>query len=517
MKKSALVLLTLFYSSTLLLSSVTPSLAVDCPQGPWYEQTPCQFYQKVKGSGTPNTEIFGERYTYAQINWIFNSLYSMVMPAGIGDAKDLLDFIKQFIPNSKSEKEKTYVPPSFQDYAKLGLPGLLVGGISESLSHPPASGIYEIKTMAAKILDYSTGVQPAFAQGYGFNQLSIVQKLWKATRDMSYLIMTVLLVASGFLIMFRVKINPQTAVSLQTMIPKLIVTMLLVTFSYAIAGLVIDLIYLVIGLFLGMLSITGVISTNLPTAMYIFTQSGFSYFFAYYIWPWAVMFLLGGIISFASLGFGAVIAIIALFGIVFFCWTLFKIWWMLVKAQLTLVFQIILGPLQIMFDLVPGQSGFSTWFRNIIANASVFAVVPIMFILNMLFWRPLLGLLNSDNAIQNEILAAISTLLNPLGKVEIGTGGSLPNLPLVNGSGAILNFVAGYVVLTMIPKVADMIRDALKVPAFKYGAAFGEALTGPYALGLRGVNIATDLGKAWTSKLGLRVPEPSAPATQTTN
>ena len=58
--------------------------------------------------------------------------------------------------------------------------------------------------------------------------------------------MVIILIAAGFMIMFRVKINPQTVVSLQTMIPKLVITLLLVTFSYAIAGLVIDMIYVFI-------------------------------------------------------------------------------------------------------------------------------------------------------------------------------------------------------------------------------------------------------------------------------
>ena len=55
------------------------------------------------------------------------------------------------------------------------------------------------------------------------------------------------------------------------------------------------------------------------------------------------------------------------------------------KTYITLVLLIAIGPWQIMLDLIPGQSGFGPWFRNIIANASVFVVVPIMFAINMLF------------------------------------------------------------------------------------------------------------------------------------
>src|SRR3989304_7514243 len=41
--------------------------------GPWYNQTPEQFRKKVFDNA-PDNEIFGERYTFAPINWIINSL-----------------------------------------------------------------------------------------------------------------------------------------------------------------------------------------------------------------------------------------------------------------------------------------------------------------------------------------------------------------------------------------------------------------------------------------------------------
>ena len=141
---------------------------------------------------------------------------------------------------------------------------------------------------------------------------------------------------------------------------------------------------------------------------------------------------------------------------------------MLLKSYITLILLIAVGPLQIMLDLIPGQSGFGSWIRNIIANASVFVVVPVMFLLNMLFWKPFFGLSTIP-----QIGQVFNESINPLGYVDtaIGISTALPNLPFVNGSGLILNLAVGYVILTLTPKVAEMIRDALKIPAFKYGAA----------------------------------------------
>ncbi|MEK7163516.1 MAG: hypothetical protein AAB768_00030 [Patescibacteria group bacterium] len=471
-----------------------PALAAeDCPEGPWYEQTPCQFSKKVKNSSNPE-EIFGERYTYAQINWIFNSLATIVAP-DLSDKEDLEEFIKKLVIGQQS--------PSLKDYAQLGLPGLLLGGISETMTHPPASGIQYLAQTSSKFQI----VPSVHAQGYGFKALQpTVQYLWSATRNMSYLIMVILLVASGFLIMFRVKINPQTVVSLQTMVPKLIITMLLVTFSFAIAGLIIDLIYIVIAAFVALLAppIGNVIQpSNLGATIAWFTTSNYGWVVSYFILPWILFFILGWGMGLVTFGFvTGITSIISFIAIIFLAWNLFKIWWMLVKAQLTLIFLIALGPLQIMLDLIPGQSGFGSWIRNIIANASVFATVPIMFLLNMLFWRPFFGLgdnLPTDWGWLQEILRVVG--LNPLGTISTGISGtaSLPNLPLVNGMGFMFNFVAGYVILAMTPKIADIIRDALKVPAFKYGNALGEALWNPMTkFGAQyGTNWIGDRAKTW--------------------
>ena len=205
--------------------------------GPWYNQSPTQFAEKVF-SDKNSDEIFGERYTYAQINWIVNSIAAMLNPAfNITNPSQLFDFLNSI--KKVTEMSRIGEQPTFSDYAKLGPAGLFIGGISALYSNPPASGIQEIKYTASKIFDYTTGTEPAYAQGYGFSGLNsggAVRALWTASRNMAYLIMTILLIASGFLIMFRVKINPQTVVSLQTMIPKLIITMILVTFSFAIAA-----------------------------------------------------------------------------------------------------------------------------------------------------------------------------------------------------------------------------------------------------------------------------------------
>lgn len=88
--------------------------------------------------------------------------------------------------------------------------------------------------------------KPAYAQGEGFKGLSPLIKVWKAFRDIVYLVFTVALIIIGLLIMLRIKIDPRTVMSIENQIPKIIIGLILVTFSFAIAGFLIDVMWIVI-------------------------------------------------------------------------------------------------------------------------------------------------------------------------------------------------------------------------------------------------------------------------------
>lgn len=444
--------------------------------GPWYNQNPTQFAKKVTDKSNPDA-IFGERYTFAQINWIVNSIATMLNPAsGIDSPTKLFDFIKTI--NDTLGKLKTGIQPTMSDYAKLGPAGLFAGGINTLYSNPPASGVQEIKNTAERLFDLGTGTQTALAQsgGYGFSGLggnsgSAVRALWTASRNMAYLIIVIILIASGFLIMFRVKINPQTVVTLQTMIPKLIITLLLVTFSFAIAGLVIDLIYVIIAAFVGFMSLGQIMDKPAEIGNVIKSLTNPSFF--YYIFlqssTWIFTLLLGiAIVVVSALMFNLPGGIIGTIGaIILFIWlniTMVKIFIMLVKAYVMLILQICIAPLQIMLDLVPSQQGFGPWIRNFIANASVFVVVPVMLFLQYtLSW----------SLIANNVLH-----IKDFRSFEWGVQLQLPYVELAGGALGWLNFLTpiliGMFIFSLTPKIADMIRDMLKVPPFKYGSAFGE-------------------------------------------
>lgn len=78
-------------------------------------------------------------------------------------------------------------------------------------------------------------------------------EIWKNARDAAYVLSIVILVIVGFLIMLRAKLDPKTAVNLTNSLPKIIAMLLLITFSLAISGLIIDLGRIVLQLMLSIL------------------------------------------------------------------------------------------------------------------------------------------------------------------------------------------------------------------------------------------------------------------------
>lgn len=85
-------------------------------------------------------------------------------------------------------------------------------------------------------------VTPAYAQvgGTGQSVINIVLTLWQISRNISYIVMIIIFVVIGLMVMFRQKINPQTVITVQSALPGLVIGLILITFSYFIAALLVD-------------------------------------------------------------------------------------------------------------------------------------------------------------------------------------------------------------------------------------------------------------------------------------
>lgn len=143
--------------------------------------------------------------------------------------------------------------------------GSLIGG---TFSIPVSSTGY-----AQYAMDNFGITKHAYAQsknptGVGYDRLAPLIKIWATFRNIAYLGFVLAFTVIGLAIMFRVKIDARTVMSIQNQIPKIIIALILVTFSYAIAGLLIDLMYVIT--YLVLITFSSITPTHISTSASVF-------------------------------------------------------------------------------------------------------------------------------------------------------------------------------------------------------------------------------------------------------
>ncbi len=127
-----------------------------------------------------------------------------------------------------------------------GVIALVGQGISYLYTSPPATtGEYfsYLKTHFGGGRAYAASIACNHAYGIGFCGLSPLIAIWSTFRDFVYLLFALVFVVVGLGIMLRIKIDPRTVMSVQNQIPKIIIALIFVTFSFAIAGFLVDMMY----------------------------------------------------------------------------------------------------------------------------------------------------------------------------------------------------------------------------------------------------------------------------------
>ena len=62
-----------------------------------------------------------------------------------------------------------------------------------------------------------------------------------------------------------------------------------------------------------------------------------------------------------------------------------RIFIIFLNSYISVILSLVIGPFQILMEAVPGSNGFSGWFKNLLANLSVFPVASAMFMLATVF------------------------------------------------------------------------------------------------------------------------------------
>ncbi len=92
-------------------------------------------------------------------------------------------------------------------------------------------------------ISINQGTTTTSSTGIGFRGLFPLLPLWSTFRNIVYMLFVLVFVIIGIAIMLRVRIDPRTIMTIQNQIPKIIVGIILITFSFAIAGFLIDMMY----------------------------------------------------------------------------------------------------------------------------------------------------------------------------------------------------------------------------------------------------------------------------------
>jgi hypothetical protein len=417
----------------------------------------------------------------------------------------------------------------------------------------PASSTQYLAYVSQNLAKHSV-IPSAYAagEGFGFKSLGPVLVLWKMFRDIVYLLFVVAFVVYGFMIMFRAKISSQTLVSIQTAIPNLIVVLLMVTFSYAIAGLIIDLTYvfqevLLNTIFLSLkpatidvepnflgITLSGITGWNFlkmsvspdeiaklvggkdhfTASVLIGSQGGIFIPMLYVLTAitvgdtiskianimtpqWGIPWLDTIIKEFGSNPVINLILWLVLF--IAILYTFFKVTYMLIQAFVMVIFNVIFSPFILLKGVMPGTDAFGEWIRTLISNMAAFPATIFCFLLSFIF----MGKVIVDPAgIFKAALPILRMIPNQrfeynyfslVGGEATGALTVPPPLGFIWGtSGEAMTAIIGIGILLMTPKIVEMLQEALKAPAFKYGAAIGEALNYGFGPVSAPINFAKD-------------------------
>lgn len=481
---------------TALFLLVTVSIPLVKAEGVWYDQSYKEWKDKVYNKEDPQ-EIFGERYTAAQVQWILYSLMAQIdkfAPEDVANCnKDnkeacalaLTNFFTSLISQAGKTSENTKA-----------------NSVLSFFTNNPASGIgYVINTLSRLHL-----VPQAYAQeaGFGYKNISITLNFWRVIRNFAYALTTIAVVVMAFMIMFRVKINPQTVITVQSTIPKVAITLILITFSYAIAGFMVDLMYVVIGLGAAIVSALPP-SVDFSTWYYLMT-SGFlglgiigNYilygilFFVGLMFSGAGASVLGSTIPGLAIWF-VISLVITIILLILFIWHSIKTIFLLFKTIASIYIAVIFAPIQIGLGLINQGMGFGVWLKGLVANLAVFVVISFLFALGTIFgmYGFLLGLINimGNNQWLFDLLALTNDAgLKALAAVAKSINETLPTAgvwPLFRSANigdvtlsnidAIIFLGVSFVMITLIPKASDIIKSVIEGKPFAYGTGIGEDL-----------------------------------------
>lgn len=409
-------------------------------------------------------------------------------------------FIGEACTDNPNDAEKNY---------KKSLMGTVGNFLSVPYSNPPASGVY----WAAAGLEKAGFIPQTYAaEGIGFAGIKPFMNIWKIFRDVAYMLLVIFTIVVGFMIMFRRKVNQQTVISVENALPRIVVSLILITFSFAIAGFLIDLMYVVIAVMISLLSnkdtyykaaeyqdvyltatphrlFYGIFPVGLETFFYVGNS------FLNMLPAWLNIFIrilsgaatvyitasinpllkpitdafsgvsgagfslgkLPGILPHIAIATGLAlllgtimpqIIVMALFSFTLL-FLFFRVFFILLRAYIQILIYIILGPLFLLFEVLPSKNAFAFWFKSLFVEIMTFPIVITVFIIG--------------SNIIHELSAKGKPWTPPF---------------LTNIDSNAFTVLVGMGLILVIPELIKMFKELLGVKGAPVGLSFGAFFAG---------------------------------------
>lgn len=218
---------------------------------------------------------------------------------------------------------------------------------------------------------------------------TLILDIWKKTRNVAYGIMSVALLVVGMMIMTRKKISPQVMVTVQSALPRIIISLVLITFSFPIGAV-----------------ITSLTIPLMSIVIHVFFAEMVNDMIHMEFLPMMFTFL------FVALGAGTFLMIMLILVFLLTILLLIAALFRVLIVYFQLLAGIILAPIQFSLGAIPGMEGSTTkWFKNMIAK--LLSVPAMFFMIAFAWYLPFKAFLG-----QNVLLCDPSSTSDPLSYIS---------------------------------------------------------------------------------------------------
>lgn len=275
------------------------------------------------------------------------------------------------------------------EQARKGFGGVIEEQVVAMLDRQPTVNV--VAHLAEEWVPGYKDTNSVYANGVDDLKEAKIVDLWSFTRNLAYAFYVVIMIIIGFMIMFRNKIGGQVMVTLGNSIPKIVISLVLVTFSFAIIGIIIDI---------------GGILRNVISNLYypdnselaINVHNPFQLLGGFWgknfieplagILPEGNLNLMDWVLNFGkNLGQTILNLLFSIVATGFVIFGAVKLWVTLVKTYFALLINVITAPLTIAIGALPGNSAslintFKSAARNVLVFPIAFAIVNLPYVLD---------------------------------------------------------------------------------------------------------------------------------------